>query len=150
MTSDLIRVSATAASTASPEAVFAALADGSTWPHWSAIKTFTLQTPGADGGEGVGAVRRWNSGLMTTIEQVVEVEAPTKFGYTLLESKLVLVRDYRADVLVTPTATGCTVQWSSVFRPKVPGTGWFWRIALGRLGASLAAGVAAYAQQPAS
>ncbi len=147
MTSDLISVSATADSTASPEAVFAALADGSTWPQWSAIKTFTLQTPGADGAEGVGAVRRWNSGLMTTIEQVVEVQAPTRFAYTLLESKLVLVRDYRADVLITPTATGCTVQWSSVFRPKIPGTGWFWRMALGKLGASMASGVAAYAQQ---
>ncbi|MDD2857327.1 MAG: SRPBCC family protein [Candidatus Nanopelagicales bacterium] len=146
MTSDLIHVSSTAQSTASAEAVFAVIADGSTWPHWSAIKTFTLQTPGADGAEGVGAVRRWNSGLMTTIEQVVEVEAPTKFAYTLLESKLVLVRDYRADVVITPTATGCSVQWSSEFRPKVPGTGWFWRIALGKLGASLASGAAEYAQ----
>ena len=145
MTSELIKVSATAASTASADAVFALVANGDTWPNWSAIKTFTLQTPGADGAEGVGAVRRWNSGIMTTIEQVVEVQAPTKFAYTLLQSKLVGVRDYRADVEITPTESGCTVSWSAVFRPKVPGTGWFWKIALGRLSTSLARGAAEYA-----
>ena len=145
MASDLISVSASANSTASAEAVFALLASGESWPQWSAIKSFVLETPGLDSCEGVGAVRRWNSGLMTTREEVVELTAPTKFAYTLLSSKLVLVRDYRADVDVTPTDTGCTVVWSAVFRPKIPGTGWFWRLALSKLSASLAKGVAEYA-----
>ena len=145
MASDLISVSATAHSTASAEAVFAALRSGETWPAWSAIKKFALESPGADGAEGVGAIRLWNSGLMATREQVVELQAPTKFAYTLLSSKLVAVRDYRADVDVTPTDTGCTVVWSAVFRPKIPGTGWFWRLALSKLSASLAKGVAEYA-----
>ncbi|HBJ72593.1 MAG TPA: SRPBCC family protein [Actinobacteria bacterium] len=145
MASELISVSATAQSTASAEAVFAALASGATWPQWSAIKKFSLESPGSDGAEGVGAIRLWNSGLMATREQVVELQAPSKFAYTLLSSKLVMVRDYRADVTVTPTDTGCTVVWSTVFRPKLPGTGWFWKLALSKLGASLAKGVAEYA-----
>ena len=147
MSGDLISVSGSAASTASAEQVFALLADGQSWPQWSAIKKFTLEKPGNDGGESVGAIRRWNSGLMTTREQIVELAAPSKFGYTLLSSKLVAVRDYRADVDVVPTASGCAVTWSSVFRPKLPGTGWFWKLAMGKLSASLAMGVAAHAEK---
>jgi len=145
MASELISVSATASSTASAEQVYALLIDGQTWPQWSAIKSFVLETPSVDGCEGVGAVRRWNSGLMATREEIVELREPTKFAYILLSSRLVAVRDYRADVDITPTVTGCTVVWSAVFRPKLAGTGWFWRLALSKLSASLAKGVAEYA-----
>ncbi|MDO8733280.1 MAG: SRPBCC family protein [Actinomycetota bacterium] len=145
MASELVSVSASSASTASAEQVFALLAAGETWPQWSAIKSFALESPGADSPEGVGAIRLWNSGLMAAREQVVELHSPTKFAYTLLSSKLVAVRDYRADVDVTPTDSGCTVVWSAVFRPKLPGTGWFWKLALSKLSASLAKGVAQYA-----
>lgn len=145
MASELISVSSSAVSRASAEQVFALLASGETWPKWTPIKTFSLESPGADGAEGVGAIRQWNSGLMASREQVVELQSPTKFAYTLLSSKLVGVRDYRADVDVTPTDTGCTVVWSAVFRPKIPGTGWFWKLALSKLSASLAKGVAEYA-----
>jgi hypothetical protein len=145
MPSELISVSASAASTASPNQVFALLASGETWPEWSPIKAFSLESPGTDSPEGVGAIRLWNSGIMTTREQVVELQAPTKFAYTLLSSKLVAVNDYRADVDIAPTDTGCTVTWSAVFRPKIPGTGWFWKLALSKLSANLAKGVAEYA-----
>ena len=150
MASELIKVSAIAHSTASAETVFAILAKGETWPQWTPIKTFALHTPGVDGGESVGAIRQWNSGLMMNLEQIVEMNSPTKFAYTLNESKLVAVKDYRADVDITPTASGCTVMWTSVFRPKLPGTGWFWKLALGKLGKQLAAGVADYAATPAA
>ncbi len=150
MANDLIKVSATAQSTASAEAVFAVLASGETWPQWTPIKTYALHTPGADGGESVGAIRQWNSGIMMNLEQIVEMTAPTKFAYTLNESKLVKVKDYRADIVVTPTATGCTVTWNTQFRPKLVGTGWFWKLALSKLGKQLAAGVATYAATPAA
>ncbi|CAB4627551.1 unannotated protein [freshwater metagenome] len=150
MASELIKVSATAQSTATAEAVFAALASGETWPQWTPIKTYALHTPGVDGGESVGAIRQWNSGAMMNLEQIVEMQAPTKFAYTLNESKLVKVKDYRADIVVTPTATGCTVTWNTQFRPKFVGTGWFWKLALSKLGKQLATGVATYAATPAA
>ncbi len=145
MASKLITVSATAQSTASPEAVFALLAAGETWPRWAPIKTYALHTPGVNGGESVGAIRQWNSGLMMNLEQIVELQAPTKFAYTLNQSKIVGVKNYRADVDIVATTTGCTVTWSSVFYPKVAGTGWFWKFALGKLSNQLATGVATYA-----
>jgi len=148
--SDLIKVSASAQSTASAEAVFAVLANGETWPQWTPIKTYALHTPGVDGGESVGAIRQWNSGVMMNLEQIVEMQAPTKFAYTLIQSKLVKVKDYRADVDITPTATGCIVTWNSQFRPKLVGTGWFWKLALSKLGKQLAAGVATFAATPAA
>jgi hypothetical protein len=148
MTPKPITVSATAQSSASAEAVFALLASGETWPRWAPIKTYALHTPGVDGGESVGAIRQWNSGLMMNLEQIVELEAPTKFAYTLNQSKIVGVKNYRADVDIVSTAAGCAVTWSAVFYPKVAGTGWFWKFALGKLSNQLATGVATYAATP--
>ncbi|MCW6010101.1 SRPBCC family protein [Micromonospora sp. CPCC 205371] len=42
------------------------------------------------------------------------------------------LRNYRADVDLTPTADGTTIRWHSTFDAAVPGTGWFWRWLLGR------------------
>src|SRR5436309_7807349 len=44
-------------SPANPDAVYALLADGATWPTWSGIDSFELREPGDDGGEGLNAVR---------------------------------------------------------------------------------------------
>ncbi len=47
---------------ADPSAVYALLADGSTWPEWSPLGSFTLVEPGDDTPEGLGAVRLFTTG----------------------------------------------------------------------------------------
>jgi len=42
------------------------------------------------------------------------------------------LRDYRADVVLTPEGTGTRIEWSSSFRPKIPGTGRLYRAGLRR------------------
>ena len=58
----------------------------------------------------------------TSREEVVAYEPPHHFAYVLLKG--VPVRDYRADVTLTPDGTGTLITWTSTFEPKYPGTGW--------------------------
>jgi hypothetical protein len=112
-----------------PPAVYALLADGSTWPEWSPLGAFELIQPGDGAPEGVGAVRLFTTGRIKSRERVVECVPGTSFAY-VLEAGLPL-RDYRAHVTLTPMEGGTTIRWRSTFRAKVPGTGWLYRRQLG-------------------
>ena len=102
------RIDVHAVSDAPPSAVFALLHDVSTWPDW------------ADFPDGVGAIRAF-TGQANTREEVVAVEQDRHFAYVLLSG--IPIRDYRADVRLTPTASGGTeISWQSSFTAKVPGT----------------------------
>jgi uncharacterized protein YndB with AHSA1/START domain len=124
----LQHVDVTVGSAAPPAAVYALLRNGSTWPQWGRWDSFTLERAAADEPEGVGAIRVWRVGRKTVREEIVELVPDRRFSYTLLSG--LALRDYRADVALTPTADGCIIRWRSTFRPKVPGTGWLYRRAL--------------------
>jgi len=119
----------TATTTAAAAAVYALLADGSTWPEWSPLGSFELVEAGDGTPEGLGAVRLFTTGRMKSRERVVECRPGEVFAY-VLEAGLPL-RDYRAVVTLTPTEGGTSIRWRSTFRAKVPGTGWLYRQKLG-------------------
>jgi hypothetical protein len=119
-----------AETTASPATVHALLRDGRTWPVWSPIDRFELESPGDGDPEGLGAIRLFHTGRKTSREEVVDIVPGRRFSYALLGG-LPLV-GYRADVDLTPVPSGTEIRWHSTFRPKVPGTGWIYRLALGK------------------
>lgn len=110
--------------------VYALLADGATWPEWSPIDDFELVEPGAGTPEGLGAVRLFTTGRHKSRERVVECQPGECFAYAL--EKGLPLRDYTAVVTLRPAADGTAITWRSTFRPKVPGTGWIYRLALGK------------------
>lgn len=136
--------------TAHPDTVYALLRDGASWPRWSPIGSFELERR-ADGDdpEGVGAVRvfrsRWRGSKVTSRERVVELVPGRRFSYTLLSG--LPLRDYRADVDLSPADEGTTIRWRSSFQPKIPGTGWLYRRILTEFIQACAAGLAAHAPQ---
>ncbi len=139
-----IDIEATARSTAGPPVLYALLRDGSTWPAWSPIGSFELESPGDGDPEGLGAVRLFRTGTVTSRERVVELVPDRRFSYELLGG--LPVRGYRADVDLSPVPGGGTdVRWHSTFRPALPGTGWFWRRFLRRVITQAAEGLAAHA-----
>lgn len=125
---------------ASPAAVYALLRDGATWPQWGRWDAFELERPGTGEPEGVGAIRVWRVGRKRIREAIVELIPDRRFGYTLLSG--LALRDYRANVDLTPTAGGCAIRWQSTFRPKVPGMGWVYQRALEKIIAESAEAVA--------
>ena len=127
-------------SQASPAAVYALLADGATWPSWSKISSFELQQPAPDGGERVGAIRRFRTGRSVSVEEIVETVPGRRFSYTLLEG--LPLTNYRADVDLTESNGGTAIRWHSTFGAKRPGTGRFYRIVLGRFIRSCVRGLA--------
>jgi hypothetical protein len=118
----------TATSTADAGAVYALLADGSTWPEWSPIGSFELLDPGQtpDGApEGIGAVRLFKTGRVRNRERVVDCQPGQVFAY-VTEAGLA-IRDYKAVITLTPTPAGTAIRWHSTFRAKLPGTGWLYQ-----------------------
>lgn len=113
---------------ADAETVWRLLGDSSTWPSWTPIESFDLERPG--GTEGLGEIRVFKTGRIRIREEIVERDKPRRLSYTLLSG--LAVRDYRADIDLTPGAAGTDIRWHTTFVAKVPGTGWLYRKALTR------------------
>ena len=123
---------------APPGAVFASLLDRSRWPAWSGHDAFELVRPGAAGPHEVGSVGLLRSGRRVMREEIVEVVADRRIGYTLLAG--LPLRAYRAGFDLTPTADGTEVRWHAAFEAP-PGSGWFYVVALRRFTGRLLRGL---------
>lgn len=127
---------------ASPATVYALLRDGASWPTWSPLGSFELEQPAAQEPEGVGAIRVFRTGRSTTRERVAELLPDKRFSYELVSG--LAIRDYRADIDLTPTPDGTDLHWHSTFRAKLPGTGWLYQRTLQRFIQRCADGLAAH------
>ncbi len=140
----LQQIDVRATSPAPPSTVYALLRDGSTWPDWSPIESFELERVGDGEPEGVGAIRIFRRGRVTGRDEVAELVPDRRYSYRHLSG--LPVRDYHADVDLTPTADGGTaIRWRSSFRPSVPGTGWIYRRGIGQMLRQCAVGLATQA-----
>jgi hypothetical protein len=127
----MVHIDKTATSAHAPETLWPFVADAASWARWGPFDQASLDREGRDEPDGLGAIRRFKTGRHVSIEEVVAFEPPHWLGYTLLKG--LPLRDYRADVTLVPDGQGgTTVHWRSSSRPKVPGTGWLYRLALGR------------------
>jgi uncharacterized protein YndB with AHSA1/START domain len=135
-------------SRATPDVVFALLADGASWPHWSPIETFKLEQPGDPPPEGIGAIRLFQRGRTTGRDQLVEVVPGQRLVYISLSG--LPVRDYRARVELQATPEGTEIRWRASFHPTIPGTGLLLERGLRRFLQQCADGLAEHAAaQPA-
>ena len=110
-------------SDAAPDKVFEMLADGAGWSRWAGpmIVRSWWEREGTPAPGGVGAIRALGLGRVGSREEIVAYAPPTHMAYTILSG--LPVRDYRADVRLTPDGTGTRIEWSGTFTPKLPGTG---------------------------
>jgi uncharacterized protein YndB with AHSA1/START domain len=130
---------------AAPEVVYALLADGTTWPEWSPIDTFTLERAGDPPPEGPGAIRVFVKGRTTGRDQVLELEPGRRLKYASRSG--LPVREYVGEVVLERTASGGTaIDWHSTFFPTTPpGTGWLVERGIRRFLGQCAHGLAVYA-----
>lgn len=110
---------------AEPAAVWALLDDSSTWPDWTPIESHTIER---ERGAGVNEIRTFKTGRVTVREEIVEREAERRLTYVLLGG--LAVKNYRAEIDLTPAAGGTDIRWHTTFDAKVPGFGFIYRKAL--------------------
>ena len=132
-------------SPAAPDAVFDVLADSTRWSEWAGplIRRSSWEREGSPETGGVGAIRRLGSARVFSREQIVEYDRPGHLAYVILSGQP--VREYRADVALTPSAGGTDIRWEATFWPRVPGTGRFVRWYLAKIVGGLARNLAARA-----
>lgn len=141
-----VRARAVATTTASPATLWTRLADARGWSSWSSFDRSELLETGQDGGDGLGALRRFQYKKNVSVERVVAFEANRHLGYTLVSG--LPLRRYRADVTLVPRAGGGTeITWESRFDGPIPGTGRIYGFALQRFLARLVRELVADAEQ---
>jgi hypothetical protein len=135
-----VKFSVSAWSAAPPAAVFGLIRDGSTWPSWTPIGSFALEREAPDGGEGVGAIRRFKTGLVGSREEITDLVPDRRLEYRQLTG--VPIRDHVASVELEPVRGGTNIVWNESFRTRVPGLTtflkWFIRRCANRLAAAAA------------
>jgi hypothetical protein len=104
-----LTVEAQAETTANPHTVWALVKDANTYSDWGPWCASGDKNPGARPSGDVGTVRWLGYQRTTTVELVTEVEPGRRMAYTVLRG--IPVRNYRADVTLTPTDTGTHIEW---------------------------------------
>jgi uncharacterized protein YndB with AHSA1/START domain len=131
-----------ARSSGPPDAVFDVLADSARWSEWAGplIRRSSWEREGSPDVGGVGAIRRLGSSRIFSREEIVEYDRPNHLAYTILSGQP--VRQYRADVSLTPSGGGTDIRWEATFLPRLPGTGRFVRWYLSKIVGGLATNLA--------
>ncbi|HEX9259611.1 MAG TPA: SRPBCC family protein [Acidimicrobiales bacterium] len=118
----MVQIKVTSLAEASPTSVWQLLADAEGWSRWALHDESSLERPGVSEPDGVGAIRRFRYRRTISREEVVEFDRPRRLSYVLLSG--LPIKDYRADVTLTPEGGGTRIDWRSQFKGKIPGTGW--------------------------
>jgi Polyketide cyclase / dehydrase and lipid transport len=107
-----------------------------------------LERAGNDEPHGVGAIRIFSTRVSRAREQVTELISDQRLSYVLLSG--LPLRNYQADVRLTPSGDGGTrIDWTASFQCR-HGTGWFWRIFMNRVLSRLAMQLGAAAEKSGS
>ena len=108
-----LRVEAEGITSADPEAVWSLVADANGYPSWGPWNDGGYQ-PAAEGPSRKGSIQWFRYGRHTTVEEILEVDEPRRLVYTVLRG--MPVRNYRAEVTLTPIAPGGTsVRWMATW-----------------------------------
>lgn len=91
------------------------------WREWSFLTASGLERDGRPTADGVGAVRRFTCYGVGSREEVVAWDPPGHLAYRILSG--FPVRNYRADVTLTPDGGGTRIEWRGTYDPKWPGSG---------------------------
>src|SRR2546430_8980748 len=105
-------IDVTARSAAPPQRVWTLLADAGSWPRWAPFDEAVVEE-----GAGLGELRRFRTGRRTTRERITGFEPPHRLAYELVSG--IPIRDYEAEVTLTPDDDGTVIRWHSHFRAKI-------------------------------
>jgi hypothetical protein len=119
-------IDAEARTTASPEQVWALLADASTWSQWGAWSRVEVE---GGGPQQVGSIRRLRRWPYTLRERVTNLVPNERMDYELVEG--MRIENYRATATIEAAPDGGSiVRWHSEYDKAGPITGAILRSAI--------------------
>lgn len=139
-------------SAADARILYSLLINGSSWPKWTPIDSFELESENAQsqqevggGTQGIGAIRVFRTGQYKSREKILALVLNRQVTYAILPGGMLL--DYYATVGLKPTPAGGTViRWQGSFRMSLPGFAWLMRLYLTHFMQRFAKGLARYAE----
>ena len=102
------------------EKVWPLIGEAARWSEWTALTHTYLEREGEPAPDGVGAIRRFKMGPGGSREEVLGWEPPNLLVYTILSG--FPVKNYRAEVKLSPKDGGTDVNWSATFDEPIPGS----------------------------
>ena len=132
---------------APPEIVWEVMTDHQLYSRWSPSSRVDLEVEGSPYRNGVGAVRAFRTGPVSTREEVTAFDPPHRMAYRLLSAPLP-IRNYRSEMVLVGSEDGasCALHWDSWFEIVIPLTGGILRQLMASAVAKFAAGIAEEAQ----
>jgi uncharacterized protein YndB with AHSA1/START domain len=110
---------------ATPEVIWALVSDATQYPKWGPWSAAGYKRPGDNSPRGPGAVqwlrssRRAYGRHVTSIEQILEVDEGRRLTYTVIGG--IPVRNYLAEITITPTDDGTHVRWAASWDTTLSG-----------------------------
>ena len=120
-----LHVEAEATAKASPETVWALVSDATKYPSWGPWIDGHYEKAGEKDAPGVGAVQvlrsaqRYMGRHITSVERILEFEEDRRLAYMVIGG--IPVRNYRAEVILTPSAEGTHIRWAATWDNTFPG-----------------------------
>ena len=132
---------------APPEVVWEVMTDHQLYSRWSPSSRVDIEVEGSPDRNGVGAVRAFRTGPVSTREEVTAFDPPHRMAYRALGMPLP-VRNYRSEMVLVGSEDGksCDLHWDSWFEVVIPLTGGILRQLMASAVAKFAAGIAEEAQ----
>jgi uncharacterized protein YndB with AHSA1/START domain len=106
-----LTVEAKGSAAVAPETVWALVANSASYAEWGAWDASGDRDLAGKASGDAGTTRWMRYHNTTTVEQILEVEPGRRLVYTVVSG--IPVRNYRAEVTLTPTETGTDIRWTA-------------------------------------
>jgi len=114
-----LRVEAEGVARAAPEVVWELVANAGRYSEWGPWSASGYENLGAQAPDGAGVIRWMRYGRTTTVEKVLESERARRLVYTVVKG--IPVRNYRAEVTLSPQGEGTHIRWAASWDRTFPG-----------------------------
>src|SRR5215813_4485741 len=114
-----LHVEAQGVARATPEAVWELVANARTYHQWGPWSAGGYENLGDQSPDSAGLIRWFRYGRTTTVEKVLESERGRRLVYTVVKN--IPVRNYRAEVTLSPEGEGTHIRWSATWDRTLAG-----------------------------
>ena len=120
-----LQVSAEQTARAAPGAIWELISDATQYPQWGPWSAGGYQHYGDTSPHGAGAVqwlrssRRFGLRHVTSVEKILEADEGRRLVYTVIGG--LPVRNYRAEVTLTPADDGTRIRWAAAWDATMAG-----------------------------